>query len=629
MLQSRLMSDASWVERAIFAVVLIASLTLFWRRFSGILKIIRSARKTPDFSISPVGPRVRKFLWEVMLQGKVIGQRPLPGIAHAFVFWGFCAFALITVNHVAAGFGLAFLSPDSGFGRFYFLFVAVWAVAVAVAIAGLFLRRFVARPQWLGEISPESGVIAFLIFALMITYLTGLWYGERTIGGHISWWLHTLCLAVFLPLIPHTKHLHLAISPVTVFLKRTGFSAIPPLTGDEDFGLTTGKDVTQIDALQTFSCVECGRCTEHCPAYNTGKVLNPKEIILGMRAYLKTSGTASEEPLLGAHISEKAAFQCTTCGGCEFQCPVGIQHLPMIVGLRRGAVNTGAWEDEYGTKLFLNLERNGNSLGFAASERQKFIEKNQLPFYDGTQEYCLWLGCMGAYDPQGREIVLALARVLRHAGVTFGVLRKEKCTGDPARRLGNDLAFSQVAEANIETLRAAKVGRMVSICPHCVRTIGTDWKEAGATFEIEHHSELLARLGERLPAAVAKTEKVAYHDPCYLGRYRDVYEEPREVVARFGETVEPRRTRERSFCCGAGGGQMFLGEEEGKRVNVERAQELVATGAGVIGTACPFCQTMFRDALGTFTQSPPKLLDIAQLAAAALPPESTESAPHA
>ncbi len=202
----------------------------------------------------------------------------------------------------------------------------------------------------------------------------------------------------------------------------------------------------------------------------------------------------AKSPLLGKHISEEAAFQCTTCGGCEFQCPVGIQHLPMIVGLRRGAVNTGQWENDYGTKLFLNLERNGNAMGFAASERQKFIEKNALPFYDGTQEYCLWLGCMGAYDPQGREIVLALARVMRHAGVTFGVLRKEKCTGDPARRLGNDLAFTQVAETNIEALKAANIGKMVSICPHCVRTIGTDWRESGATFQIEHHSELLARL---------------------------------------------------------------------------------------------------------------------------------------
>jgi Fe-S oxidoreductase len=264
------------------------------------------------------------------------------------------------------------------------------------------------------------------------------------------------------------------------------------------------------------------------------------------------------------------------------------------------------------------------NVSFAAGERQKFIEKSGLPLYDGTQEYCLWLGCMGAYDPQGREIVVALTRVLRHAGVTFGVLKKEKCTGDPARRLGNDLAFTQVAETNIETLKAAAIKKMVSICPHCVRTISTDWREAGATFEIEHHSELLARLNDRLPAAAAggqPKESVVFHDPCYLGRYRGKYDEPRDVIERTADVVEPRRTRERSFCCGAGGGQMFLGEEKGKRVNMERVEELAATGAQVIGTACPFCQTMFRDALGKLTQTPPKLLDIAQIAAASLPAE--------
>ncbi|HYW47789.1 MAG TPA: heterodisulfide reductase-related iron-sulfur binding cluster [Bryobacteraceae bacterium] len=620
------MTDASWTERAVLIVLIAASLGLFGWRFRGVLDVIRRSRATPDFEVKPLGPRIRQFLWEVALQGKVIQQRPLPGLAHAFVFWGFCAFALITVNHVASAFGGRFLSPAGGFGRFYFLFVAAWAVAVAVSIAGLFIRRFVVRPVWLGKVSPESGVIAFLIFALMATYLAGLQLSETGIAGRVNWWAHTLALLAFLPLIPHTKHMHLALSPVTVFLRRAGFSRIPPLAGDEDFGLDTGKDVTRIDALQAYTCVECGRCTEHCPANNTGKTLNPKEIILGLRQYLNDFGPGGAEPLLGKHISEAAAFECTTCGACEFQCPVGIQHLPVIVGLRRGAVNTGKWEDDYGTKLFLNLERNGNALGFAASERQKFIEKNALPFYDGAQEYCLWLGCMGAYDPQGREIVLALARVLRHAGVTFGVLRKEKCTGDPARRLGNDLAFSQVAEANIETLRAAKVGKMVSICPHCVRTIGTDWREFGATFFIEHHSELLARLESRLPAAGGTRERVVFHDPCYLGRYRNIYDQPRAVLARTADVVEPRRARERSFCCGAGGGQMFLGEEKGKRVNVERAEELVATGAAVIGTACPFCQTMFRDALGTMTQTPPKLLDIAQLAAASISRE--ESAPR-
>jgi Fe-S oxidoreductase len=535
---------------------------------------------------------------------------------------------LITLNHIATPFGLKFLTPDSGFGAFYYWFVAVWAIVVAISIMGLFARRFLVRPKWLGPVSPESGFIALLIFTLMITYLAGLSEGDESVAGQMIWWTHTAALLIFLPLVPHTKHLHLVLSPVTVFLKRQGFSRIPPLSGDEDFGLDTGKDITRIDALQAFSCVECGRCSEHCPAFNTGKVLNPKEIVLGLRNYLNELGSGNEAPLLGKHISEEAAFQCTTCGGCEFQCPVGIQHLPMIIGLRRGAVNTGKWEDEYGTKLFLNLERNGNAMGFAASERQKFIEKSALPIYDGSQEYCLWLGCMGAYDPQGREIVLALARVLRHAGVTFGVLKKEKCTGDPARRLGNDLAFSQVAETNIETIQAAGVKKMVSICPHCVRAISTDWREAGATFDIIHHSELLAGLPVKATAQAAPArEQVVFHDPCYLGRYRDKYDEPRDVIERTADLIEPRRTRERSFCCGAGGGQMFLGEEKGKRVNVERVEELVATGAPIIGTACPFCQTMFRDALGSVTQTPPKLLDIAQIAAAALPQESAESTP--
>jgi Fe-S oxidoreductase len=421
------------------------------------------------------------------------------------------------------------------------------------------------------------------------------------------------------------------LSPLTVFLSRGSFSQIPPQVGDEDFGLVAGKDVTKLVALQSYSCVECGRCTEHCPAANTGKELNPKLVILGMRAYLNEFGPASEEPLLGKHNSQTAAFQCTTCGSCEFQCPVGIEHLPIIIGLRRGSVNTGAWEDDYGTKHFLALERNGNALGMSATERDKFIQKQQFPVFDGTQEYCLWLGCMGAYDPQGREIVTSFARVMAHLGVSYGVLRKEKCTGDSARRLGNDLVFQQLAEQNMEMLRQNKVKKMVSICPHCVRTISTDWKEFGTPPEIEHHSEFLARHADKLPQHT-NGRKIVYHDPCYLGRYRDVYDQPRAVLARSGEVVEAGRHRERSFCCGAGGGLMFLGEETGDRVSHVRAKELAATGAGVVGAACPFCNTMFRDAFGAMGGTTPQLLDIAQIAAMSLaesgvskPADSVES----
>ncbi len=607
------------LEKAILAILICMSAAAFWYRFRSVVRILTAAKPDSDFSLGSLAPRIRKFVVEVLLQAKVIRERPAAGIAHAFVFWGFCAFALITINHIASGFGVPFLSRSGAFGRFYFGFVALFAIAVAVSILYLAVRRFVARPIWLGGVSPESGVIAGLIFLLMVTYLAGLALPETAPAGRAVWWTHTLALLVFLPLIPHTKHLHLILSPATIFLKRPRFSDIPKLAGDEDFGLVTGKDVTRIDALQAFSCVECGRCTEHCPAYNTGKVLNPKEVILGLRTYLNSEGPASEEPLLGTHISEEAIFQCTTCGGCEYQCPVGIQHLPMIVGMRRGAVNTGAWEDSYGTKLFLTMERNGNSLGLPSNERQKFIEKNALPIYDGTQEYCLWLGCMGAYDPAGRETILALVRVLRHLEITFGVLRKEKCNGDPARRLGNDLLFTSLAEENIEVIGQNKVARFLSICPHCVRTMSVDWAEAGQTVEIEHHSELLERYKDRLPvSAGGAREKVVYHDPCYLGRYRGVYDQPRAVLAQSVEVLEAPRNRERSFCCGAGGGQMFLGEEKGKRINIARAEELVGTGADTVAAACPFCASMFRDALKTVSENPPKLLDLVQIVARSL-----------
>jgi Fe-S oxidoreductase len=614
-----LVPQLSWPESGLFLVLLAASLYGFWLRFGKVWRTVRGSKKDPEFRIQPFGRRLADFIWEVLLQGKVIWQRPLPGLAHALVFWGFCVFALITANHFAEALHLSFLDRTGIFGPFYFGFAGVFAIAVAVSIGGLTFRRFVIRPKWLGPLSKESGVIALLIFLLMVTYLGTFVPGWES--SRLLWWAHTLTLLAFLPLIPHTKHLHLVLSPVTVFLKRDAFSKIPPLQGDDDFGLDSGKDVTELIALQAFTCVECGRCSQYCPATNTGKLLNPKEIALGVRRYLNEFGPASEEPLIGTHLSQEAVFQCTTCGSCEFQCPVGIQHLPIIIGLRRGAVNTGKWEDDYGTKLFLNLERNGNALGFSSTERDKFVEKQELPIFDGTQEYCLWLGCMGGYDPQGREIVASLARILRGLSISFGVLRKERCTGDPARRLGNDLAFGQLAESNLETLRQSQVKKIISICPHCVRTMSTDWAEYGEAPPIEHHSEFLARHLDKLPERTGDGEKIVYHDPCYLGRYRNVYDEPRDVVGKFGTLIEPPRSRERSFCCGAGGGLAFLGEEKGKRISVERAEELVATGASVVAAACPFCNTMFRDALSGVSSTPPKLLDIAQIAAASFAPD--------
>ena len=609
------------VEKLLLIVLTAASAALFWRRFGAVLRTILAAKKDLAFSLFPLWPRVRGFILEVCLQAKVISQRPLPGLAHAAVFWGFCTFVLVTLNHFASGLGFPFLSPNGFFGRFYFWFAALFAFACAIGILGLFVRRFFVRTRWLGnKRSWESGFIAFLIFLLMVTYLAAFFVPGSGSAIHVLWWIHTLAILVFLPIIPHTKHLHLVLGPFTVFCSRDSFSRIPPLSGDEDFGLVAGADLTRIVALQAYSCVECGRCTEHCPAANTGKLLNPKEVILGLRAYLNDLGPAADQTLLGKYNPLEAPFQCTTCGSCEFQCPVGIEHLPIFVGLRRGAVNTGAWKDEHGARLFLALERGSNPLGMPASDRDKFIERAALPLFDGSQEYCLWLGCMGAYDPQGREIVVAFARILRHLGVSFGVLRKEKCTGDAARRLGNDLLFQQIAEANLENLAQSKVTKMLSICPHCVRTIQEDWCEYGTPPAIEHHTEFLARFAGKLPPKASRSESIVYHDPCYLGRYRNIYNQPRSLVRRAGQLVEAPRHHERSFCCGAGGGLVFLGEEKGERISRVRAAELVSTGAETLATACPFCHSMFRDALGESATSAPQLLDIAQLLARALPP---------
>ena len=351
------------------------------------------------------------------------------------------------------------------------------------------------------KLSYESGFIALLIFVLMITYLAGFFVPAGGAWVKAVWWTHTLALLIFLPLIPHTKHLHLILSPVTVFLSRGDFSRIPPLDGDEDFGLIAGKDVTRLVALQAYSCVECGRCTEHCPAANTGKELNPKQIILGMRGYLNEYGPASEELLIGKHNSQEAAFQCTTCGSCEYQCPVGIEHLPMIVGLRRGMVNTGAWDDGYGTKLFLALERNGNALGLSSADRDKFIQKQQFPIFDGSQEYCLWLGCMGAYDPQrardrgvvragdgapGRQLRRASQREVHAAtrpGAWATTCSSSNWRSRTWRRSGSTKSHAWFRSARIACGRSR-----------------TDWREYGEPPRIEHHSEFLARYREKLPA---------------------------------------------------------------------------------------------------------------------------------
>ena len=455
------------------------------------------------------------------------------------------------------------------------------------------------------------------------------WVADDSPSGKIIWWTYTIALLAFVPATTYGKQLHLLLTPASLLLKDENFSRVPPLSSASPLGLVSGKDLTRVTALQAFSCVECRRCTEHCPANIVGKELNPKLIATGIRSYIESYGTASETPILEATISENAVFQCTTCGACEQECPVGVEHLPVILGLRRGMVNSKLWEDEQGAELFRNLEQFGNAIGAPQSERDTFIAEQALPVFDGTQEYCLWLGCMGAYEANGREIIKAFAEVMKYLGATFGVLRKERCTGDPARRLGSDIVFAQLAGANLGLLRQAGVKKIVSICPHCVRTMAEDWNELGADLsegddpnmeaKVEHHSEFMARYTDKLP--VARTDdRVVFHDPCYLGRYRGIYNEPRTVVKKAATLVEAPRNRERSFCCGAGGGLAFLAEDRGRPISYARARELGNAGTETVGAACPFCSSALRQALDATFTNPPRLLDIAQIVAEQLRP---------
>ncbi len=613
--------DISLITKSLVLALLGASLTLFSIRFGRVLARILGARSESQFTLSDIGQRCWILFWEVLCQARVIRDRPLPGLAHAFLLWGFGAFLLAEADHFALPFDYSFVDRQSAAGLFYFWFVFLFALACTVSIAGLAFRRYIVRSEWLDPISAETNLTLALIFVVMITLLPRWWISDESLAGRSVWWLHTAALLILIPLVPRAMNRHILLSPAALFFKREGFSAIPALRGPLDPGLVSGREISRISALQAYACMECGRCTEHCPAYNTGKELDPRLIALGLNYYLDEFGPHSSKRILEVAVSPQAVFECTTCGACETHCPAGIQHLPMIVGLRRGALSSEAWQDKNAARLFQSLSEHGNAMGVAEAERERFIAWQELPVFDGSQEYCLWLGCMGAFDPRGRAIIASFTRIMRHLGTSFGVLSKEYCSGDPARRLGNDALTSELAEINLKLLRHYGARKIVSICPHCVRTIAEDWNQlrervAGSDQRrvdatIEHHTEFLARYAELLPME-ATGRHVTFHDPCYLGRYRNVYDDPRKVLARTFEVVEPPRTRERSFCCGAGGGLVFLGDERGQRMNEERARELVATGAGIVATACPFCTAVFRDAAPS-AEIGPQFLDIAQI----------------
>jgi Fe-S oxidoreductase len=617
------------MEVWLFRLLVVAAAALFARQMLARYRLL--ARAPGGFDTSDLGSRVATFLSEIVFQTRTIRARPVVGIAHLLVFWGFCAFAGYTTVEALRGLGIIDLTGTAAFHA-YELALMPFAVGVLGGIVLLAIRRGILRPRALGaSVSKESLLISAFIAILMVTFLVdaGDAHAGAAVAGvpleRVNWWTHMLVILTFTVLIPDSKHLHLLLSPATVFLRAPILGTVPKLDFEkEQTGLETVGQLEKKQVLDAFTCVECGRCQENCPAFATGKILNPKTLIL-----------QNEEALLAGKLElplkdlydDPALWQCTTCGACQNECPVGVEHLPLIVNARRGLVSNGEAPAQL-VPVYNHLERRGNIWGLLSEQRQKFLTSAGVEIFDPARhEYVVWLGCAGAFEADFQKSLRALFDILRAKGVPFGVLAKEKCNGDVAKRTGNEYLFQELATSNVEELNAAGVKKVITSCPHCLKTLGHDYKEFGFQAEVQHSAvfvEALTRDVTPIPG-VPTQGTVTYHDPCYLGRYAQTVDEPRALLERTGATIaEPERTKTNPFCCGAGGGLLFEEHEAGRRISDARYEQLAATGADTVVMACPFCSIMLKGAQASADKSSADTAGATPGAAAAQPMVMTD-----
>jgi Fe-S oxidoreductase len=446
------------------------------------------------------------------------------------------------------------------------------------------------------------------------------------------WWLHVLFILAFLVYIPVSKHLHLLACPVNEFFRnlkpRGGQIEKLDFEGEnsEEFGVGRVEGFTRWQLLDLYACTECGRCEDNCPASMSGKTLSPRSLMTKLRDHLVERGAsltrdgrsarhdgggqtstevadAAGVTMIGDVISEEEIWACTTCYSCQEQCPVENEHVNKIIDMRRSLVLDRGEFPQEAQLACRNVERNGNPWGIGAHTRGDWAVKAGVSVADGSSEYLFWVGCAGAFDDRAVRVSRALVKVMRDAGVSFSVLgTSETCCGDPMRRMGNEYLFEMLVTQNVETLNGLGVTKIVTQCPHCLNTLKNEYPAFGGTYEVIHHTQLLAdllRTGRLRPGDGSAAARVVYHDSCYLGRYQGEYRAPREVLAALpGTTVlEARRNRTKSVCCGAGGGRMWMEEDPGHRVNELRVGELLETQPELIAVNCPYCLTMMEDGL--------------------------------
>jgi Fe-S oxidoreductase len=578
----------------------------------------------------------------IVLGQRKLLQRLVPGLIHAAIFWGFIVlFPTILMAMIGAVDRDATL-PWLGHQGWFALLVDIFAVLVLVGVLAAVAIRKLQRPaRFEGSHLGEADLILALIAGIVSTLL--LWHTTRIALGLNEWpagwspvsdalsglfgddsvtevlervfvWTHVLIILTFLAYLPHSKHLHIVTAAVNVFFGHTSAGGrLEPLRFDVPeeemrFGAGTVPDLTWKETMDTFSCTECGRCQDVCPAWNTGKELSPKLLIMALRDQVfeegpkllrRPDGEFEPQPLVPGAVTDNVVWDCVTCGACVRECPVSIEHVDHIVDLRRHLVMVDSRFPGEAEQMLRDVERASNPWGKPQTERGDWAERlgvRVLAPGDPAPEVLYWVGCAASFDERARTAAESTARLLKTAGVDFAILGpRESCTGDPARRMGNEYLFQAYAEQNVGTLNDAGVTKVVASCPHCFNTLANEYPDFGGDYEVVHHTELLADLvRERRLHPNGDGRGITYHDSCYLARHNDVRDDPRELVAAVGEPIEMERSGKRTFCCGAGGAHMWM-EERGGKINEERAREAAETGAETLAVACPFCTVMLDD----------------------------------